>query len=199
MTYQFKIQLKGISKPTVWRRILIADNYSFYDFHLAIQIAFGWENYHMFQFSPKGYGSLPVIKDLDEDDFENSFMELSEDESFDAESTDLSEIFHSENQKYTYIYDFGDDWIHQITLEKIRDEIHLFPEIITGKGQCPPEDCGGPWGYENLLEILSAPKHPEYQHMAEWVGLENGEIWDAKNFDLKEHQEIMREVFSKRN
>lgn len=195
MTYQFKIQLKGIAKPPVWRRILIADNYNFYDFHIAIQVAFGWGNAHLYQFSPSGYGSYPLIKDTMEDDFEDPFFNPSGADNMDAEETDLSDIFHSEKQKYTYIYDFGDDWIHQITLEKILDEIHMFPELIAGKGQCPPEDCGGPWGYENLKQILADPKDPEYKMMTEWLGMEKGELWDANKFDLKKIQQLMLEVF----
>jgi hypothetical protein len=159
-------------------------------------VAFGWENAHLYQFSPSGYGSYPLIKDGIEDEFDDAFFGFSKGESMYAEETDLSEIFHSEKQKYTYIYDFGDDWIHQITLEKVLDEVHMFPELLAGKGQCPPEDCGGPWGYESLQETLSDPKHPEYKSLAEWIGLEKGEVWDAKKFDLNKHQKLMRQVFS---
>lgn len=195
MTYQFKIQLKHITNPPVWRRILIADNYSFYDLHMAIQVAFGWENAHLYQFSPSGYNSYPVIKDHMEDDFEDAILGLSEDKSMDAEETELSEIFHSEKQKFTYIYDFGDDWVHQITLENILDEIHIFPQLVAGKGQCPPEDCGGAWGYENLKEILADPKHPEYESMTEWLIMYDGETWEPNKFIISEYQEIMRKVF----
>jgi len=64
----------------------------------------------------------------------------------DAETFTLSEVFYKEKQTYTYIYDFGDDWEHKITLEKFLDESIDTPALIKGQGACPPEDCGGAWG-----------------------------------------------------
>jgi hypothetical protein len=68
MTFQFKIQLKNIAKPPIWRTVTVPTHFNFHRFHLVIQEAFGWENYHMFQFSPKSFGSRPVIKVPFEDD-----------------------------------------------------------------------------------------------------------------------------------
>lgn len=195
MSYQFKIQLKEISKPPVWRRILISENTTFYDFHLAIQIAFGWENDHMFQFSPQGYRSYPMIKEFFNDGLDD-FMERGRGQVFDAMESKLIDFFLSEKQKYVYIYDFGDDWKHEITLEKILPEHLLYPQVIGGKGQCPPEDCGGPWAYEGLKDILADSKHPDHNSMREWLGLDKGESWDTKEFDLSEKQELMLKVFS---
>lgn len=189
MQYQFKIQIKGITKPPVWRRITVPDDFSFYDFHLAIQAAFGWENYHLFMFSPKGYGSHMNITLRDDDFFE-------EGESLDAEEVLLSQIFRKEQQKFMYIYDFGDDWLHTIVLEKIFSGKLMFPLLNAGKGKCPPEDCGGVWGYENLKNTLSDPGHPEYAETAERMGLEPGETWDAKAFDLDQQRKVLLSVFS---
>lgn len=86
--------------------------------------------------------------------------------------------------------------MHTITLEKIEDTITMLPQIITGKGQCPPEDCGGSWGYENIKEILENPDDEEYETYREWLELEEGEEWDTKFFDLEEKQKLMVEVFS---
>jgi len=189
MLYQFKIQIKGIGKPTVWRRISLPANYNFYDLHIAIQVAFGWENAHLFEFSPKGYGSYPVIKESFEDSYDDE-------ETLEPEETDLSEIFETEKQKFTYIYDFGDNWIHTIILEKILPDIAMYPKLLAGKGQCPPEDCGGIWGYENLKEVLADKKKPEYEEMAEWCGVEDDEMWNPAEFNLDKGQKYLLEVFS---
>ncbi|WP_253916391.1 plasmid pRiA4b ORF-3 family protein [Lentimicrobium sp. S6] len=192
-TFQFKIQIKGITKPPVWRRIKIPSYYTFEDMHDIIQSAFAWESYHLYSFSPTGYGSYPVIQEIKEGIEDFSFFGF--DDPIDAEETILAEIFVEEGQKYTYIYDFGDDWIHKITLEKIIEEASEKPVCLAGKGKCPPEDCGGIWGYEQLKETLSDKSHPEYEEYKEWLGLEDNEEWDAKEFNLKEVQEGFEELF----
>jgi hypothetical protein len=78
---------------------------------------------------------------------------------------------------------------HKITLEKITPEKVIKPSCIGGKGKCPPEDCGGIWGYPDFLGAVSNPKNPEYEEMRAWVGLEEGEEWDVNEFDLEEANE----------
>lgn len=194
MIFQFKIQLKNITKPPVWRRVKVPCNFTFFDFHIVIQIAMGWYNEHLFQFSPGGYASNPQIKMVVDDDLdEGGFFER---EILDAEKIKLSDVFIREKQKYMYIYDFGDNWIHTITLEKVIDTTIMFPQVISGKGQCPPEDSGGPWGYEQMKAILEDPKDEEYDSYREWLGLEAGDKWDSSFFDLKIKQKVMLNVFS---
>lgn len=185
MTFQFKIQIAEISKPTVWRRILVPADFTFDDFHSIIQISFGWDFAHLYQFSPQIYAGNPVIA-LNDEDMENDL---------DASKTKLKKIFTTEKQTFTYIYDFGDDWIHNITLEKILTEKTKVPKCLKGQGKCPPEDCGGIWGYYNLLEIISDPKHEEYTEMREWLGMENDEIWDVNEFYLDEVNAMLEEEF----
>ncbi len=84
-----------------------------------------------------------------------------------------------------YIYDFGDDWKHQITLEKVTEEKLLRADCMAGQGTCPPEDCGGALGYENLKIILNDPKDLEHAGMKEWLGLSKKQKWDAEAFDLE--------------
>ena len=180
MAFQFKIALKNISDPPVWRRVLISEQFTFMRFHLIIQAAFGWENYHLFQFSPKGYASEPIIGiPHPEADYEIK----------DCNRIKLHQIFTKPKQKFTYIYDFGDDWTHIITLEKITDDKMVRADCIAGEGACPPEDCGGPWGYEDLKAILADPKNPEHKDMKEWLGLSKTKKWDAAKFDLGKTKE----------
>lgn len=94
-----------------------------------------------------------------------------------------------------YIYDFGDDWTHKITLEEITDAKALKASCIDGKGACPPEDCGGVWGYEDLKAVFEeSPESDEANELREWLCLEEDEIWDAKAFDLDEANEGVGEV-----
>ena len=185
MIYQFKIQLKNVTKPPVWRQIQVSEKFTFHDLHQLIQLVFGWEDYHAYQFCPKGYGSNPVIAIPLEDDWEKPEMN--------ALKTKLNKVFTAEKQSFTYIYDFGDDWAHQIVLEKILPGDIKSPVCMAGKGTCPPEDCGGPWGYENLKIILADPQHEEYGDMKEWLGLDEDEDWDPNCFDLEEVNEMIKD------
>ena len=187
MTFQFKIQLKDISKPPVWRQVLVPAQFSFYKFHLVIQEAFGWENCHLFQFSPKGFGSYPVIKEPFEEDEDYG-------EVMNAAKTKLNEIFKKEAQTFNYIYDFGDNWEHKITLEKIKTDKTITADCTGGKGACPPEDCGGTWGYTNLIEVLKDPANPEYEEMKDWLGMDDDEEWDVNDFNLEEVRAMVRLV-----
>lgn len=189
-TFQFKIQIKGITKPPVWRQITVPENFSFYNFHQTIQIAFGWWNAHLFKFSPDGYRSEPCIQEIYHDEMDFGYREI-----VDATKAKLSKYFKSEKQKFTYIYDFGDSWEHVIVLEKILPEKTKSPTLIAGKGQCPPEDCGGVWGYEELKEIMKDPQHPEYSEYIEWLGLDEGEKWDPSEFDIETRRAMLENAF----
>ena len=103
----------------------------------------------------------------------------------DSTKKKLDLVFKVKGQKFTYIYDFGDDWIHKITLEEILPGDGKKATLLSGKGACPPEDCGGPYGYEEMLKTLSSPKHEEYEELREWLGLVDDEVWDTKEFDLE--------------
>lgn len=190
-TFQFKIELKGVSDPKVWRRLILPSDYTFMDLHTAIQIAFGWEDEHLFMFSPKGFGSNPQITEMFEDD-----MDDWGEEKLDADELILSDIFTTEKQKYTYIYDFGDSWVHMITLEKILEKSTLYPVCLDGNGKCPPEDCGGIGGFYQMKEVLADKKHPEYGEYMEWLGLEDDEIWDAEEFNMDEINIELEDIYA---
>lgn len=185
MVFQFKIQITQITKPPVWRRLKIRSDATFSEFHEAIQLAFGWTFSHLYLFSEKGFTSNFQIQDV----------ELADDEwgeVGDADKIRLKDIFTKEKQTYRYIYDFGDDWDHAITLEKILKESIGHPVCVTGKGKCPPEDCGGVWRFAAMKEAVNDPDHPEYEEYRDWLGLEENEIWDFKEFDLEEVNEVLK-------
>ncbi len=188
-TFQFKIQIKGINKPSVWRRVTVPSYYTFLHFHYLIQAAFEWTNSHLFQFSEEGFSSDTIITQMYDD------MDFSNQKQIEAGDIKLSEVFKTEKQELIYIYDLGDSWEHIITLEKITSEATMYPRLLSGKGQCPPEDCGGSWGYESMKEILADRKHPEYESYVEWLGLSKNEIWDPATFNLIERQKNITKIF----
>ena len=168
--YQIKISLIG-AKPPIWRTVLVPSNLKLAAFHDVIQVAMGWTDSHLHQFIANN-----VFYGIPDDDFE---LEM-EDES----KYKLSQLLKKEKESIIYEYDFGDSWEHKILLEKILpfDTKMALPVCIKGKRACPPEDCGGIWGYEELLKTISDPKHPDYENMLEWLGGE----FDPEEFDLEE-------------
>jgi hypothetical protein len=110
----------------------------------------------------------------------------------DASKVKLSQIVRGEKQKFTYEYDFGDSWEHEILIEKIlQPEAGVrYPVCITGKRACPPEDCGGIWGYADLLETIKNPDDEEYEEMMEWLGGD----FDPEAFDLDSIDKALRTV-----
>jgi hypothetical protein len=132
--YQLKITLKGVSKPPVWRRILVLASTPLEEFHKVILRAMGWYGGHLHLFSTdyEEYG----------------------DEGIDEAGYTIEDLLEEEGDRLTYTYDFGDDWEHGIRLEKILDPdpAVTYPVCVTGKGKCPPEDCGGAWAYTELKE-----------------------------------------------
>ncbi len=179
--YQFKVTLKNI-RPPIWRRIQVPESYSFWDLHVAIQDAMGWLGYHLHAFeifNPKK-GIKEEIGIPDEE------WGLADVEMHAGWEKRISRYFTSENNKASYTYDFGDDWRHAVVLEKIlpKDKDTTYPLCIKGKRACPPEDCGGVWGYQDLLEILSDPDDERYDEWMEWLG--GG--FDPEHFDIDEIQ-----------
>lgn len=185
MAFQFKIQLMDVDAPPVWRRLVVPEKFTFYHFHRVIQKAFGWEDAHLFQFSPEGWSSFPMI---------GLKIEGEDKEMQDSKKVKLSQVFHETGQTYAYIYDFGDDWLHLILLEKVTEEKLEKADLMEGEGKCPPEDCGGFPGYEHLKEALGDPAHPEHQELKEWLGLGPSQKWDPRAFDLKKAQAAVRRV-----
>jgi len=155
--YQIKVELR-YSEPIIWRRILVNSNILLVDLHRILQTVMGWTNSHLHLFSDNRNEYSPI--------------EFEVEGAIDSRITKLSKILKKENEKILYEYDFGDGWEHDLILEKIQleDENSNAPICIDGKRNCPPEDCGGIGGYENLLEIISDKKHPEYKETITWLG-----------------------------
>ena len=166
MVFQFRITLRSI-KPSVWRRIQVPGEYSFWDLHVAIQDAMGWLDYHLHQFDVMDFGSRRIMQiGIPDDEFPM------EPEVFAGWEVPIAGIFTEAKQKAGYLYDFGDEWQHVVLLEEIlplEADVN-YPRCTGGKRRCPPEDCGGIGGYSDFLEIIADPADVEHESTLEWVG-----------------------------
>jgi hypothetical protein len=168
---QVKIKLLGVSKPPVWRRLLVPGEIRLDCLHEVIQVAMGWFDYHMHVFSTaSGEYGVP--------DPELGFR--------DEHQAMLSRLVCEPGDRIRYTYDFGDNWEHEIVLEKVlcAEPEQLYPTCVAGKGACPPEDCGSTSGYEHLREVLADPSDDEHASMLEWLELESPSDFDAVAFEL---------------
>jgi hypothetical protein len=176
--YQLKLTLKGL-KPPIWRRVEVADEITLARLHQIIQVAMGWTDSHLHMFS-LGQTSYGVPHPGDEGDVR------------DERRVKLSQLLTAPKQKLSYEYDFGDSWTHEVLLEKaLPPEPGVrYPRCTAGKQACPPEDCGGPWGYAELLEAIADPEHPEHDELLEWVG----GAFDPEAFDMAEVNAELRRL-----
>lgn len=176
--YQVKITLQG-SKPPIWRRVLVPGNFGLHQVHQVVQIAMGWTNSHLHQFTVGGenYGE-PHPDDWEEVNDERHLK--------------LKQAVPGEKGKLGYAYDFGDDWVHELVVEKILppEPKGTYPVCLAGKRACPPEDVGGLWGYATFLKALNDPNHDEHDSYQEWIG----RAFDAEAFDLAEVNQELRRV-----
>ncbi|MFJ1550266.1 plasmid pRiA4b ORF-3 family protein [Streptomyces sp. NPDC088246] len=172
VVHKIKVTLCG-SRPPIWRRLEVPSNTTLQQLHHLIQTAFGWEDYHMWAFEI-GHGRYGIA------DRELGIRS--------AASKRLDQITPSAGDRLGYTYDFGDDWEHDILVEAVTDaETGIaYPRCLTGRRACPPEDCGGMWGYDYLTEILADPGHEEHDDRLEWLGLDTAGQFDPAAFDLAE-------------
>jgi hypothetical protein len=167
--YQIKVGLRG-AKPPIWRRLEVPADISLARLHTVIQIAFGWDDSHLHVFETP-YGR---------------FGAADADLGHRAEApVTLEQVAPAVNSMLRYTYDFGDDWEHEIRVEKElpRDGTEAYPRCTGGRRAGPPEDCGGIWGYAELVNVLSDPAHPEHQDRLEWLGLDDAADFDPNRFD----------------
>jgi hypothetical protein len=177
--YQLKVVLLD-SKPPIWRRLQVPGDASLAWLHAVLQLAMGWNNSHLHQFR---VGEARYAKKRRRSAQCEGAPEILEERDF-----TLQQIAPHEQDAFSYEYDSGDSWKHEITVEKI-----LLPDApaattatcLDGARACPPEDCGGIGGYENLLQILKNLNHPEHQNIQKWLGYEfEAEAFDASNITL---------------
>jgi len=175
-----KVTLRGV-RPPVWRRLLMPGTMTLGHLHTAIQAAMGWHDCHLHAFNIGGeaFGDPRSV-----------------DEVADERRPTLNGLLRSSIVRFGYTYDFGDTWEHTVAFEKTEPAVEgrSYPACIGGKRNCPPEDCGGAWGYEQLLAVLADPNHPEYANQVEWIG----EDFDPNEFSHERANTVLAAQFERK-
>ena len=165
---RLKITLDDV-EPKVLRRLEVPLGIKLDRLHLVLQAALGWTNSHLFEIRAGGAGwGLP------DPDWPDGPL--------DARKAKLLDILEDAGVKtLRYLYDFGDGWEHTIKIERLVDAEPgaLYPRLIEASGRCPPEDVGGPWGYEEMLEAIGDKGHERHSEIRDWLG----EDFDPKSFN----------------
>jgi hypothetical protein len=168
--FEIKIVLRDV-RPPVSRRVQVPGESTLAELHEVVQVAMGWTDSHLHEFEVNGarYGQPDPDWDIGEVTDE-------------AKAT-LSQLA-GQRDRLGYVYDFGDGWTHTLTVEKILapEPGARYPRCVSGRRACPPEDVGGPWGYDGFLEAMGDPAHPEHDACTEWAG----GPFDPARFDLDE-------------
>ena len=179
-TYQLKVTIADI-RPPIWRRLQVRGDVTLFKLHKILQAAMEWQDYHLHQFIVgEDYYAIPSPDDAWPREAKNE------------KRAKLFQVAPAEKARFTYEYDFGDSWRHKILVEKIlHPELELeHPVCLAGKRSRPPEDCGGVGGYEEFLEIISDPKHPEHEDTLVWAG----EEIDPERFDKEEINRLLSKI-----
>jgi hypothetical protein len=175
--YQLKITLEGV-RPPIWRRVQAPGTLTLAMLHDVIQIAFGWTDCHLHGFYV-GEGRYGVPDEMDEDLHDESRVTL-------------DGVAGQRIKRFQYNYDYGDDWFHDVRVEKVLAGDAATSQIscLGGSRQCPPEDCGGPGGYYDFLEAIGNPKHPEHEEMLDWIG----GAFNPEAFDLDAVNRVLAQL-----
>ena len=159
VAYQLKVTLLDV-KPPIWRRLLVPGTISLDRLHTVIQKAMGWTDAHLHEFvvAETRYG--PPDPEEPDPDVEREWLAT------------LRQVAPVQSLRFEYLYDFGDNWTHEVQVESIQvPENELRHAVcLAGERRCPPEDCGGPGGYAEFLEAIRDPDHPDHHEMLQWIG-----------------------------
>ncbi|MGQ9712401.1 MAG: plasmid pRiA4b ORF-3 family protein [Desulfotomaculales bacterium] len=166
--YQFKVALREV-RPPVWRRLQVIGDITLHRLHLVLQAVMGWENHHLYEFVIGGLTFGEPDPDFGTSDWN-------------SRTKKLWQVPPERGAKFLYRYDFGDNWEHDVVLEKVLPPEGgvRYPVCLGGARVCPPEDCGGVAGYERMPEALRDPRHEEYGEWLDWLGRE----FDPDAFNL---------------
>ena len=190
MRLRLKVTLFGVEDPKVWREITIPDNYTFEELHFVIQMAFGWENCHLYEFSD---ALIREKNNLYAKSFSITMTDFQLNEVKDVDFYDSSNVLVTDRlkkkgDKISYVYDLGDYWVHKIECLGTEDSRARGAHCVAGEGACPPEDCGGIPGFANLKEMCrnagkSKAAKAEWQEYLDWMGHKS---WSPEAFSVKQ-------------
>ncbi len=188
--YVIRVTLNG-SKPPIWRKLAVPSDITLGELHEVIQIVMGWTNGHLHHFILPGKAAGRMRGERYFVTKVTPWGDPTEMEGEDEEAITLGELCPKVKSKLIYEYDFGDGWEHTIEVQKIFEPESgvEYPVCLCGKKACPPEDCGGVWGYYELLDTIADPDSDDHEDMVEWLG----EKFDPDAFDLEEVNAVLAE------
>jgi len=215
--HHIRVSLRG-AKPPIWRRVAVPSDITLGRLHEVVQIVMGWTNAHLHHFLLRDKALKPgpeeIARRIREDAWDEDFLarihgerhfvpaqsplgEPLDMEGEDENAVTLAEVCPKVKSKLIYEYDFGDGWEHTIEVQKIIEPEPgvEYPVCLGGKKCCPPEDCGGIWGYYELLETIADPDADDHDDMVEWLGSD----FDPDAFDLDEVNAMLTEWRSSRS
>jgi hypothetical protein len=183
--YQLRVTLLGTSPP-IWRQLLVPSELTLAQLHDVLQVAMGWQDGHLHEFSACGRRFGPP-------DPEDQFMV---DDVEDERRVRVFSVLGRMGAKAVYTYDFGDTWEHSIVLEKRLPAAPnmVYPICIDGQLACPPEDCGGIPGFYDLLDAPRDPAHEQHQELRDWVG----DDYDPEAFSIETVNRILTRLLPRR-
>ena len=212
-TYEIRITLRG-SKPPIWRKLAVPSDITLGQLHEVIQIAMGWTDSHLHHFILRDKSLKPTSQEIarrfQRDELDEEFLDrvggrrvfvpttdpfgepMEDVNGEDEDGVTLGEVCPKAKSKLIYEYDFGDGWEHTVEVQKIVEPEPgvKYPVCLGGKNACPPEDCGGIWGYYEMLEAIADPKHERHEELLEWLG----DRFDPDAFDREEVNAALAEL-----
>ncbi len=194
MYFVIKIELTDISNPKIWRRIKVPGHYTFDQLHHVIQAAMGWQDIHLYRFMENDiYDTITLSSPYDEDYGINAETVKIDNLLFQFHDTGCMD---RARKKLKYWYDYGDSWLHEIDVEEVIYEDLPQAKIVAGKGACPPENCGGTSGFEDIKESLRTGA-PSVIHNESWVPWLEGcgyKGYDPDVYDIKAARRGVKKV-----
>lgn len=191
LTYVVRAEL-AFTQPPIWRRLELDSDLRLDQVHAVLQAAFEWDGHHLHEFSQyDGEGRVPSRT------FKPASRSQRGDDATPEHKIRLNQVLGSARDQLHYVYDFGDNWHHVLTLEEVKERSATAPpaRVVGGERSAPPDDCGGPLGYNHLCEVLDDPSHPEHDAMSErfeevtWMSPVE---FDPEWFDAEEIDEVAR-------
>jgi hypothetical protein len=173
--YELRVSLRG-SRPMIWRRFQVLSDITLFRLHSVLQIVMGWKDNHLHRF---------LAEQTNDGEPDSKYGGDHEDD----RRTCLGRILRKSRDAMVYEYDFGDRWEHIVVLERIVEPVPgaPYPVILAAEGACPPENVGGIGGYDQFLQTMTNPGHPEHREMMAWWG----GPFDPKLYDIEARNEVL--------
>ena len=200
---RLKVTIKD-TRPPIWRRVEVPLEFNFAGLSDVILAAFGWSNSHLHEFRIGRYRRIVMAEVLEDEEgpitppdwlatgarhdprLAELYTSLADE---DENALTLAQVLAGDVKRFVYTYDLGDDWEHVVQVEAVlpAGEGLTYPRCTAGRRCCPPEDCGGVWGYEHLVEVLADPADDEYAELRDWCP-----YFQPEEFDLAAVDEAVR-------